>query len=41
MGRALEQLGVELLCASSPQAKGRIERLNRTWQDRLTKELPQ
>lgn len=39
VGRALEELGVELICASSPQAKGRIERLNRTWQDRLTKEL--
>lgn len=39
VGRAFEQLGIELLCANSPQAKGRIERLNRTWQDRLTKEL--
>src|SRR5690606_26978979 len=39
MGRALEQLQVELVCAKSPQAKGRVERMNGTLQDRLVKEL--
>ena len=37
--RALDQLGIELICANSPQAKGRVERLNRTLQDRLVKEM--
>ena len=37
--RALEELGIELICAYSPQAKGRVERANRTLQDRLVKEL--
>jgi len=37
--RALRELGVEVLHANSPQAKGRIERLFRTFQDRLVKEL--
>jgi len=39
VGRALKELGVELICANSPQAKGRIERLFKTLQDRLVKEL--
>ncbi|MDE3111300.1 MAG: ISNCY family transposase [Acidobacteriota bacterium] len=39
VGRALRQLGVELLFANSPQAKGRVERSNRTQQDRLIKAL--
>lgn len=39
VGRALKELGVELICANSPQAKGRIERVFKTLQDRLTKEL--
>jgi len=39
VGRALKELGVELICANSPQAKGRIERLFSTLQDRLVKEL--
>ena len=39
LGRALEELGVELICANSPQAKGRVERANRTLQDRLIKEM--
>lgn len=39
IGRALEELGVELIPAYSPQAKGRVERLNRTFQDRLVSEL--
>lgn len=38
-GRALNQLNVEILCANSSQAKGRVERANRTLQDRLVKEL--
>jgi transposase len=38
-GRALRELGVELIPAHSPQAKGRIERLFHTLQDRLVKEM--
>jgi hypothetical protein len=38
-GRALGELGVELIPAHSPQAKGRVERLFKTVQDRLVKEL--
>ena len=38
-GRALAELGVELIPAHSPQAKGRVERLFKTVQDRLVKEL--
>lgn len=38
-GRALEELGVQLSLAGSPQAKGRVERMNGTLQDRLVKEL--
>jgi transposase len=38
-GRALNDLNVEILCANSSQAKGRVERANRTLQDRLLKEL--
>src|ERR1044072_3838102 len=38
-GRALKELDIELICAHSPQAKGRVERANQTLQDRLTKEL--
>ena len=38
-GRALAELNVEILCANSSQAKGRVERANRTLQDRLVKEL--
>jgi hypothetical protein len=37
--RALKELGVEVLHANSPQAKGRIERLFGTLQDRLVKEM--
>lgn len=39
VGRALAQLGVEHIPAYSPQARGRSERLNRTFQDRLVNEL--
>ncbi len=37
--RALGELDIELICAHSPQAKGRVERVNATLQDRLVKEL--
>ena len=37
--RALDALGVDLICANSPQAKGRVERANQTFQDRLVKEM--
>jgi len=37
--RAMEELGVEMIHANSPEAKGRIERVFRTLQDRLVKEL--
>lgn len=38
-GRAMQHLGVELIGANSPQAKGRVERRNGRLQDRLVKEL--
>jgi hypothetical protein len=38
-GRLLEELGITSISANSPQAKGRIERLWGTFQDRLTSEL--
>lgn len=38
-GRALCELNIEILCANSSQAKGRVERMNRTLQDRLVKDL--
>ena len=38
-GRAMKQLSVETIFANSPQAKGRVERVNRTLQDRLIKAL--
>jgi transposase len=38
-GRAMKELRVELICANSPQAKGRVERRNQVFQDRLVKEL--
>lgn len=37
--RAAEELGIEMIYAYSPQAKGRIERLFKTLQDRLVKEM--
>lgn len=37
--RALNTLGIDLICANSPQAKGRVERANQTFQDRLVKEM--
>ena len=38
-GRAMKQLGIEMIAAYSPQARGRSERPFRTLQDRLVKEL--
>ena len=38
-GRAMQELDVQIICANTPQAKGRIERANQTLQDRLVKEL--
>ncbi len=38
-GRAMATLGIEQICANSPQAKGRVERVNQTLQDRLVKEM--
>lgn len=38
-GRALVTLGIESICANSPQAKGRVERANGVLQDRLLKAL--
>lgn len=38
-GRAMKQLGVRLILANSPQAKGRVERRNQLFQDRLVKEM--
>lgn len=37
--RAMEELGIQVIFANSPQAKGRVERMNATLQDRLVKEL--
>jgi hypothetical protein len=38
-GRALHALNVDIICANSSQAKGRVERANGTLQDRLVKEM--
>jgi len=37
--RAMKQLDIEVICANTPQAKGRVERVNATLQDRLVKEM--
>jgi len=37
--RAMQSLDIELICADSCQAKGRVERVNATLQDRLVKEM--
>jgi len=39
IARAFDQVGIRLILASSPQAKGKVERLWRTFQDRLIVEL--
>jgi len=38
-GRAMQALDIQILCAHTPQAKGRVERVIQTLQDRLPKEL--
>lgn len=38
-GRAMDDLNIDTMCANTPQAKGRVERVNSTLQDRLVKEL--
>jgi len=38
-GRVMKDLEIELICANSPQAKGRVERKNGVLQDRLIKEM--
>ena len=38
-GRALSELNIDIICANTPQAKGRVERAFSTLQDRLVKEL--
>ena len=38
-GQAMKALDIEIICAHTPQAKGRVERVNQTLQDRLVKEL--
>src|SRR3546814_19832811 len=38
-GRALEALAIEIICAHSPQAKGRVERANGPLQNRLVKAM--
>jgi hypothetical protein len=35
----MEALNIEMICAKSPQAKGRVERANATLQDRLVKAM--
>ena len=37
--RVMQELDIQLICANSPQAKGKVERANKTLQDRLIKEL--
>src|ERR1700688_4461380 len=39
LGRALHALNIDIICANSSQAKGRVERANGTLQDRLVKEM--
>jgi hypothetical protein len=39
LGRALRELGIKMIPAYSPQARGRMERSYRTWQGRLPEEL--
>jgi transposase len=38
-GRAMQELDIQIICANSPQAKGRVEQVIQTLQDRLPKEL--
>lgn len=38
-GRAMQELDIQIICANTPQAKGRVERIIQTLQDRLPKEM--
>jgi transposase len=38
-GRAMQELDIQIMCANTPQAQGRVERANQTLQDRLVKEM--
>lgn len=38
-GRALHELNIDIICTNTSQAKGRLERTNRTQQDRLVKKM--
>jgi transposase len=38
-GRAMQELNIQIICPNSPQAKGRVERVIQTLQDRLPKEM--
>jgi len=38
-GRAMQALDIQIICANTPQAKGRVERVIQTLQDRLPKEM--
>jgi transposase len=38
-GRAMQELDIQIICAHTPQAKGRVERVIQTLQDRLPKEM--
>ncbi|MDO8753666.1 MAG: ISNCY family transposase [Anaerolineales bacterium] len=38
-GRAMQELDIQIICANTPQAKGRVERAIQTLQDRLPKEM--
>ena len=38
-GRAMQQLNIDIICANTPAAKGRVERAHQTRQDGLVKEL--
>ena len=38
-GRAMQELDVQIICANTPQAKGRVEHANQVLQDRLVKEM--
>jgi len=39
LGKACDKLGIEIIRAYSPQAKGRVERVHGTYQDRLVKKI--
>ena len=38
-GRAMQELDIQIICANTPHAKGRVERAHQTLQDRLPKEM--